>query len=92
MTTVLNGSIERNARWLATVPARSYAGTGRCDPELCRVRYRMSLIESSPHLKRKTGRPRGRPPGSGHPGLAQRLKQCTVQNDFAALLDKWGPN
>ena len=51
----------------------------------------MSLVESPPHLKRKTGRPRGRPVGSSHPGLSQRLKQFNVQNDFASLLDQYGP-
>jgi hypothetical protein len=33
----------------------------------------------------------GRPIGSTHPGLVDRLKRFNVQNDFAVLLVQWGP-
>ena len=40
-----------------------------------------------PRARRKMGRPIG----STHPGLVDRLKRFNVQNDFAVLLDQWGP-
>jgi hypothetical protein len=50
----------------------------------------MSLIESPRHLKRKTGRPRGRPVGSANPGLADRLARFQMQERYAQLIDKHG--
>lgn len=50
----------------------------------------MSLVESPRHLKRKTGRPRGRPVGSANPGLADRLKRYEMQERYARLIDTHG--
>ena len=50
----------------------------------------MSLVESPAHLKRKTGRPRGRPVGSANPGLVDRLKRFQMQERYAQLIDKYG--
>jgi hypothetical protein len=50
----------------------------------------MSLIESSPHHKRKTGRPRGRPVGSTNPGVANRLERFQMQERYAELIDAHG--
>src|SRR5262245_50811300 len=50
----------------------------------------MSLSESPPHLKRKTGRPRGRPVGSANPGLVDRLKRFQMQERYAKLIDGHG--
>jgi hypothetical protein len=47
----------------------------------------MSLVESQ-HLKRKTGRPRGRPVGSANPGLADRLTRFRMQERYAKIIDE----
>src|SRR5262245_12062471 len=51
-----------------------------------KIKMGMSLVESPQHLKRKTGRPKGRLVGSANPGLADRLKRWRWSERCAELL------